>query len=98
MPAEYARQLSAAVHVDWPRETWISDVDPFFYSACYIRAWATERSLRAHLVEQFGERWFTQPAAGQLLKDVWSKGQRALAEELLDELGAPPVIDLSVLH
>jgi hypothetical protein len=97
MPGEYSQRLSAAIHVDWPRQTWISDVDPFFYAACYIRAWATERSLRAHLVEQFGERWFTEPAAGDLLKQVWSKGQRALAEELLDELGAEPRVDLAVL-
>ena len=97
MPDEYARRLSAAVHVDWPRETWIQDVDPFFYAACYIRAWACERALRAHLVDQFGERWFTAPAAGDLLKRIWSKGQRALAEELLDELGAPAQVDLSVL-
>jgi hypothetical protein len=97
MPDEYARRLSAAVHVDWPHESWIADVDPFFYSACYIRAWATERALRAHLVEQFGERWFAEPEAGTLLKEIWSKGQRELAEELLDELGAPARIDLSVL-
>ena len=97
MPEEYARRLSAAVHVDWPRGTWIADVDPFFYAACYIRAWATERALRAHLIDQFGERWFKEPAAGDVLKQIWSKGQRALAEELLEELGAPPVIDLSVL-
>jgi hypothetical protein len=97
MPDEYARRLSDAVHVDWPRETWIHDVDPFFYAACYIRAWATERALRAHLVDQFGERWFSEPAAGELLTQIWSKGQRALAEELLEELGAEPRIDLAVL-
>jgi hypothetical protein len=97
MPDEYVRRLSAAVHVDWPRESWIADVDPFFYAACYIRAWATERTLRAHLVDQFGERWFTEPAAGDVLKRIWSKGQRALAEELLVEIGAEPVIDLAVL-
>jgi hypothetical protein len=97
MPQEYASRLSAAVHVDWPRENWIHDVDPFFYAACYIRAWATERALRAHLVEQFGERWFAKSAAGERLKEIWSKGQRALAEELLVELGEEPKIDLSVL-
>jgi hypothetical protein len=97
MPDEYARRLSAAVHVDWPRETWIHDVDPFFYAACYIRAWACERTLRAHLVENFGERWFTEPEAGDVLKRIWSKGQRALAEELLEEIGAEPRIDLGVL-
>jgi hypothetical protein len=97
MPGEYSRRLSDAVHVAWPRENWIHDVDPFFYAACYIRAWATERALRAHLIEQFGERWFAEPAAGELLKQLWSKGQRALAEELLEEIGAEPRIDLAVL-
>jgi hypothetical protein len=97
MPDEYARRLTSAVHVDWPTESWIQDVDPFFYAACYIRAWAAERSLRSHLVERFGERWFAEPEAGALLKQIWSRGQRELAEELLAELGAPPRIDLSVL-
>ena len=97
MPDEYARRLSAAVHVDWPRETWIHDVDPFFYAACYLRAWATERTLRTHLVDQFGERWFAEPEAGDVLKRIWAKGQRGLAEELLDELGLDPRIDLGVL-
>ena len=97
MPEEYARRLSDAVRVDWPRENWIHDVDPFFYAAKYIRAWATERALRAHLVEQFGERWYAEPAAGDLLKRIWSQGQRALAEELLAEIGAEPVIDLGAL-
>ncbi|MFL5894990.1 MAG: hypothetical protein ACJ76Z_07735 [Thermoleophilaceae bacterium] len=97
MPEEYAQRLSAALHVDWPAETWISDVDPFFYSARYLRAWAVERSLRAHLVERFGDRWFAEPAAGELLRDIWAKGQRAAAEELLEEIGAAPAIDFGVL-
>jgi hypothetical protein len=97
MPGEYSRRLSDAVHLAWPHETWISDVDPFFYSARYLRAWAVERSVRRHLTEQFGERWFAEPAAGDLLRTIWSKGQRAAAEELLEELGAPPVVDFGVL-
>jgi hypothetical protein len=97
MPAEYARRLSDAVHVDWPQEQWISDVDPFFYAACYLRAWATERSLRDHLVDTFGERCYPTQEAGDLLKQIWSKGQRALAEELLEEIGVEPKIDLRVL-
>jgi hypothetical protein len=97
MPDEYARRLTAAVHVDWPRGNWIHDVDPFFYAACYIRAWACERTLRGHLVDRFGERWFMEPEAGEVLKRIWSKGQRALAEELLEELGLDPRIELAVL-
>jgi oligoendopeptidase F len=97
MPGEYARRLTDAIHVAWPEETWIADVDPFFYSARYLRAWAVERTLRAHLVGRFGERWFAEPAAGDLLKQIWSKGQRASAEELLEELGSPPAIDFAIL-
>ena len=97
MPEEYSRRLSAALHVDWPRESWISDVDPFFYSARYLRAWAVERSVRGHLRERFGERWFAEPEAGELLREIWRKGQRAAAEELLEELGAPPAVDFGVL-
>jgi hypothetical protein len=97
MPAEYARRLSAAIHVDWPQETWIADVDPFFYAARYLRAWALERTLRNHLTGTFGDHWFAEPEAGNLLKEIWSKGQRAKAEELLDELGEAPEIDFGVL-
>jgi hypothetical protein len=97
MPDLYSRRLSEAVHVDWPRESWISDVDPFFYAARYLRAWAVERTLRAELERRFGERWFAQREAGDLLRGIWRKGQRAAAEELLEELGAPPVIDFRVL-
>lgn len=97
MPDLYARRLSEAVHVDWPRESWISDVDPFFYAARYLRAWAVERSLRSELERRFGQRWFAEPEAGDLLRAIWRKGQRAAAEELLEELGAPPAIDFGVL-
>jgi hypothetical protein len=97
MPDVYARRLSEAVHVDWPRESWISDVDPFFYSASYLRAWAVERSLRGELENRFGQRWFAEREAGDMLREIWRKGQRARAEELLEELGAPPVVDFGVL-
>jgi hypothetical protein len=97
MPDEYERRLTGALHFPATRARWLEDVDPFFYAACYIRAWATERTLRDYLRERFGERWFAEPAAGDVLREIWSKGQRGLAEELLAELGAPAVIDLSVL-
>ena len=40
--AVYARRLSEAVGVEWPEETWLTDVDPFFYASRYLRAWALE--------------------------------------------------------
>jgi hypothetical protein len=86
MRAVYARRLSDAVGVDWPEETWLSDVDPFFYAARYLRAWTFEVCLRRVLEERFGEAWFEQREAGDLLIDLWRRGQRDGADELLAEL------------
>jgi hypothetical protein len=82
----YVSRLSAAVHVDWPAATWLSDVDPFFYAARYLRAWAFETHLRTLLRERFGERWFAEPEAGAVLRGWWSRGQASNADDLLEEL------------
>jgi len=74
---EYAGRLSGAIHVDWPSATWLSDVDDFFYSARYLRAWALETHTRAALGERFGPAWFEEPAAGEFLRDLWRRGQGA---------------------
>lgn len=83
---EYARRLARAVRVEWPRETWLADVDPWFYAARYLRAWALETHLRRHLRERFGERWYAQREAGALLRALWREGQRRDADELLADL------------
>ena len=82
----YARRLSEAVHVDWPATTWLSDVDAFFYVAAYLRAWALETHLRRELRDRFGELWFEDRRAGDLLRELWSTGQREPAHELLRRL------------
>lgn len=82
----YARRLSDAVHVDWPEATWLSDVDAFFYVAAYLRAWALETHLRAELRERFGELWFEDRRAGELLRELWSTGQSEPADALLRRL------------
>jgi hypothetical protein len=83
LPGEYARRLSAALHVDWPESTWLSDVDPFFYAARYLRAWALEAELAAELSTALGPDWFSSPEAGTRLLELWSKGQPWSAADLL---------------
>ena len=57
MPDDLCRACSAAPSaVDWPSRTWLSDVDPGFYVANYLRAWAFETRLRNLLRERFGAR------------------------------------------
>ena len=92
----YSEHLSAALRVDWPAETWLADVDAFFYSARYLRAWAFESRLRRQLAERFGPAWFSEPDAGRLLRSLWSQGQERDADALLEDVSGER-IDLETL-
>ncbi|HEY1360201.1 MAG TPA: hypothetical protein VGF21_18015, partial [Thermoleophilaceae bacterium] len=96
LPGRYAELLGSAVHVDWPRTTWLADVDAFFYAARYLRAWALETHLKGTLRERFGHAWFAEPEAGELLRGLWRPGQAQSADELLAELSGEQ-LDLSAL-
>jgi hypothetical protein len=85
MPERYASLLGDRIGVDWPRETWLSDVDPGFYVACYLRAWALEVAWRRELEERFGVQWFASAEAGGWLRGLWVRGQRLDADPLLNE-------------
>ena len=82
----YSELLSGALQIEWPSQTFLADVDPGFYCACYLRAWALETYLRRHLRERFGPDWFASPQAGGELRALWREGQRLTPEELLDGL------------
>jgi hypothetical protein len=86
MPQRYARLLSERIGVEWPRETWLSDVDPGFYVGCYLRAWALEVDWRAELGGRFGDEWFASEDAGAWLRGLWGRGQRVDADRLLAEV------------
>jgi hypothetical protein len=97
MPSRYAELLEGDTRVAWSPASWLADVDPGFYAACYLRAWALETSWRRALRDRFGERWFEAEAAGAWLRELWSQGQRLDAAELLSEtLGES--LDLAVLE
>ena len=64
----------------------LSDVDPGFYVASYLRAWALEVDWRTELGGRFGAEWFADGEAGAWLRGLWSRGQRLDADRLLDEV------------
>jgi hypothetical protein len=78
----YAERLTDATGVTWPRQTWLTDLDPLLYSASYLRAWALEARLRETLRDRFGPAWFEHRDAGEWLKSLWRGGQRLDANEL----------------
>jgi hypothetical protein len=86
MPDRYAELLGERIGVEWPRDTWLSDVDSGFYVACYLRAWALEVDWRRELGERFGAEWFGSGEAGEWLRGLWARGQRLDADRLLAEV------------
>lgn len=88
MPASYSRMLGSATRIEWPGAAFVADVDPGFYVACYLRAWALETHWRRALQERYGRRWYSSEEAGRWLLGLWEHGQRLDGEELLwEELG-----------
>ncbi len=82
----YVELLSDALKIDPSDTDYLSDIDSGFYVTEYLRSWAFEAQLRAHLREKFGNAWFSKREAGSLLRELWSEGQRPTADELLHEV------------
>lgn len=87
MAAVYSRELRAATFLPYRPAYYLTDLDPGFYSAQYLRAWVAEAQVRRHLRQQFGRRWWSQPATGDWLKGVWRLGTRYRLGELLQTAG-----------
>ncbi len=98
LASRYAHLLGDALRLAWPQETYLADVDPGFYCACYIRAWALETHLRAHLRGRYGPSWFDRRGAWDELRGLWREGQRLTPEELLAGLdGAVAELELAAV-
>ena len=86
MPARYVELQQKGTLIEPSAADYLRDVDEGFYCTSYLRAWAFEARVRAHLCKRFGPHWFVKPEAGGLLRELWSQGQRLNAGELLREI------------
>jgi len=66
---------------------YLVDIDDFFYSADYLRAWMLEAMLEARLAQKFGEDWFTKVEAGDFLRGLWQAGNYYGGDELAQHFG-----------
>ena len=82
----YVEILGDATKVEPAATDYLGDMDEGFYASEYLRAWAFEAQLRAHLRERFGNAWFSRREAGSLLRELWSEGQKPTADELLRDV------------
>jgi hypothetical protein len=86
MRPRYVELLSDATKVEPSATDYLGDMDAGFYASEYLRAWAFEAQLRAHLREKFGNAWFSKRDAGSLLRELWAEGQKPTADELLRDV------------
>ena len=86
MRPRYVELLGSALKIEPSEADYLADIDSGFYVTEYLRSWAFEAQLRAHLRERFGNTWFAKREAGSLLRELWSEGQRINADEILKEV------------
>ena len=85
--SRYTELLGNALKVGIAPEKYLEDVDDAYYVAQYLRAWIFEVQMRSYLEREYGPAWFTQPAAGRFLMDLWQQGQRDNVVELAQQMG-----------
>jgi hypothetical protein len=86
----YAATLSGATRFAYAPQNYLNDMDPGYYSADYLRAWITEAMLRRHLEGAYGQSWFTNPEAGELLRGLWATGEKQENEDVARAIGCEP--------
>jgi hypothetical protein len=96
MAPRYVELLRSATLIEPSASDFLADVDEYFYCRSYVRAWAFEAQVRSYLRDRFGSNWFERRDAGELLRELWSQGQRLTADELVHELVGSR-LDLGVL-
>jgi len=86
MRPRYVELLGDALKIEPSPTDYLGDIDSGFYVTAYLRSWAFEAQMRAHLRSEFGNAWFARREAGNLLRELWGEGQRWPADAFLKDV------------
>jgi hypothetical protein len=87
----YSERLTAATGLRYRADGFVSDMDPGFYSADYLRAWIRSAQLREYLKREVGEDWWRQAETGERLRALFFEGTRPSSEEIAERIGFEPL-------
>ena len=87
MDLRYKEIMEKGLKMRHKANRYLLDVDDGFYVAQYLRAWIFETQLRRHIIEKTRREWFRSLEAGDILKELWSYGQKYNVEELARMIG-----------
>ena len=86
----------------WPRAAYNDEVgyltgDEEFYSIDYMTAWYAETQLRNKLEELYGDRWYKDPEAGDMLRGLFVQGDSITVDQMLQQIGYEQGLDAKYL-
>jgi hypothetical protein len=87
----YSERLTAATGLRYRADGFVSDMDPGFYSADYLRAWIRSAQLREYLKREVGGDWWRQAETGERLRALFFEGTRPSSEEIAGRIGFDPL-------
>ncbi len=87
MDARYKEIMEKGLKMRHKANRYLLDVDDGFYVSQYLRAWIFETQLRKHIIEKTQRDWFNSHEAGNILKELWSYGQKYNVDELARMIG-----------
>jgi hypothetical protein len=87
----YSERLTAATGLRYRADGFVSDMDPGFYSADYLRAWIRSAQLREYLKREVGADWWRQAETGERLRALFFEGTRPSSEEIAGRIGFDPL-------
>lgn len=91
MAERWRERIEPATGVRQTTASYLTSVDPLYYSARYLQGWLFEAALHEHLVSCFGRRWFAAPEAGRFLTELYQRGQAEPVTELFDVVRCRPL-------
>ena len=86
-PTIYAKRLEETTGFVYQKEKYLFDMDPYFYSADYLRAWIGAAQIKNYLEKKFAKEWFFSPKAGAFLRELWTDGVKLELEDVVKKLG-----------
>ena len=87
----YSERLTEATGLRYRADGFVSDMDPGFYSADYLRAWIRSAQLREYLTREVGDDWWRRSETGERLRALFFEGTRPSSEEIAERIGFEPL-------
>lgn len=89
----YCRNLTRATGFVYEPEGYLIDRESDFYALDYLDAWSGSSVMARYLEDQFGEAWYENAQAGELLQEIARQGRRNSMGDIVEKYcGSAPTL------